>query len=88
MNEPLHKMETDSKTQKTNMVINGERGWQRDELGVWDQQIQTTLCKIYKQQGPTIQHANNIQYSVISHNGEEHNGEEHKSSLIELKGFD
>ena len=28
----------------------------RDKLGVWDQQIQTTVDKIDKQQGPTVQH--------------------------------
>ena len=27
-----------------------------DKLGVWDQQIQTTMYKIDKQQGPTVQH--------------------------------
>ena len=31
--------------------------WQgRDKLRVWDQQIQTTMYKIHKQQGPTAQH--------------------------------
>ena len=34
------------------MVTKGERG--RDKLGVWDQQIHTTIYKIDKQQGPTI----------------------------------
>ena len=32
----------------------GRRG--KDKLGVWDQQIQTTMYKIDKQQGPTVQH--------------------------------
>ena len=36
-------------------------GYQRgkvggNKLGVWDQQIQTTIYKIEKQQGPTVQH--------------------------------
>ena len=30
-----------------------EKGWLRDKLGVWDQQIQTTIYKINKQ-GPTV----------------------------------
>ena len=29
---------------------------ERDKLGVWDQQIQNTIYKIAKQQGPTVQH--------------------------------
>ena len=28
----------------------------RDKLEVWDQQIHTTIYKIGKQQGPTVQH--------------------------------
>ena len=28
----------------------------RDKLGVWDQEIQTIIYKINKQQGPTLQH--------------------------------
>ena len=28
----------------------------RDRLGVWDQQIQTTIYKRGKQQGPTVEH--------------------------------
>ena len=37
------------------MLTKGERGG-RDKLGAWDQQIQTTIYKIDKQQGPTVQH--------------------------------
>ena len=37
------------------MVTKGER-WGADKLGVWDQQIQTTIYKPDKQQGPTVQH--------------------------------
>ena len=33
-----------------------QRGRGRDKLGVWDLQIQTTIYKIDKQQGPTVQH--------------------------------
>ena len=35
------------------MVTKRERKSRRDKLGVWDQQIQTTICKINKQQGFT-----------------------------------
>ena len=30
------------------MATKGEKGQERDKLGVWDQQIQTTTCKIDK----------------------------------------
>ena len=35
------------------MVTKGE--WERDRLEVGDQEIQTTICKTDKQQGPTVQ---------------------------------
>ena len=28
----------------------------RDELGFWDQQMQTTIYRMDKQQGPSVQH--------------------------------
>ena len=36
----------------------GVGGWERNGLGVWDQQMQATANKIstYKQQDPTVQH--------------------------------
>ena len=37
-------------------VTKGERRWDRDKLGVWNQQIQITMYKIDKQQSPTVQH--------------------------------
>ena len=36
------------------MVTKEERGWRRDKLGVWDWQIQITVYKIDKQQGPAV----------------------------------
>ena len=39
------------------MVTKGERGEGRDKFGVWDSQIQTTVCKIdTKQQGLIVYH--------------------------------
>ena len=40
--------QTHSHTQKTNvgMVTKGERRWERDKLGVWEQHIQTIAYKI------------------------------------------
>ena len=54
-NELIYEIETDSQTQRKKklMVI---KGWGRDKLGVSDQQIQTTIYKIDKQQGPIVQH--------------------------------
>ena len=47
------------------MVTKGEMGG-RDKLGVWDQQIQSTIYKIDKQQGFTIQHRE--VYSIFCNN--------------------
>ena len=30
--------------------------WRRDGVGVWDQQMQTIIYRMDKQQGPTVQH--------------------------------
>ena len=37
-------------------VAKSEEGWGRDGLGVWDQQMQTVIYRMDKQQGPTVQH--------------------------------
>ena len=55
-NELIYKTETDSQTQKTNLWLPKGKGGGRDKLEVWDQQIQTTIYKIDKQQGPTVYH--------------------------------
>ena len=34
----------------------GGEGWGRDGLGVWDQQMQTIIYKMDRQQGLTVQH--------------------------------
>ena len=48
--ELIYKTETDYQTQtKKFMVTKGEREWERDKLGVWDQQIQANIHKIGKQ---------------------------------------
>ena len=54
-NELIYRTETDSQTQKTNLWLPKGKGG-RDKLGVWGQQIHTTVYKIDKQQGPTVQH--------------------------------
>ena len=35
-NELIYKRETDSHTENKLVVTEGERGWGRDKLGVWD----------------------------------------------------
>ena len=55
-NESIYKTETDSQTQRTNMVTTGKGKWGRDKLGVGDKHIQTAMHKIDKKQGFTIQH--------------------------------
>ena len=41
-NELIYKTDMENKL----MVTKGGRGWGRDKLGVWDQQIQTTIDQI------------------------------------------
>ena len=36
------------------MITNEEMGWERHKSGLWDQQMQTIIYKIDKQQGPTV----------------------------------
>ena len=50
-NEPIYKTETDSETQRSDLWLLRGRGG----LGVWDQQMQTIIYKMDKQQGPTVQ---------------------------------
>ena len=71
INELIYKIETDSQTQKTNLwlpkgIVAGE-----DKLGIWDQQIHTTIYEIDKQQGPTVSPGNYIQHFVTTYNRKE-----------------
>ena len=43
----------------------------RDKLGVWDENIHTTVYKIGSQQGPTVQHRE-LNYLAITYNGREY----------------
>ena len=65
-NEPIYETEIDSQTQRTDLWLPREGGWGRDGLGVGDQQMQTSVYRMDKQQG------NYIQYPVINHNGKEY----------------
>ena len=51
----IYKTETDSQIENKLTASKEEKGWERDKLGVWDLQIETTIHKISKL-GLTIQH--------------------------------
>lgn len=70
-NELIYKIDTDPQTEQTNMVTKGKKGWERDKLGIWDEQRHTTICKIDKKQGLLHSTGNGIQYLVMNHNEEE-----------------
>ena len=53
-NELIYETEIDSDIENQFMVIKREREWRRDKLGVWDEQIQTTIYKIEKQRGSSV----------------------------------
>ena len=53
------------------MVIKWERGYGRDKLGVWDEQVYTTVYKI-NSKVLLYSRENYIQYLMINQNGKEH----------------
>ena len=48
----ISETETDSQTQRTDWRLPRERGVKRTGLRVWDQEIQTDIYRMDKQQGP------------------------------------
>ena len=54
-NELIYKRESGTDIETKFIATKWERGG-RNKLEVWDQQIQTTICKMGKQQGNTVQH--------------------------------
>ena len=44
----------------------------REGVGGWDQQMQSIIYRIDKQQGPAVQRREYIQYSMINHNGKKY----------------
>ena len=50
----IYKTEIDSQSQETNLWLPKRKGEKKDKLGVWDQQMETTMSKT-KQYGPTVQ---------------------------------
>ena len=60
-------------TQNRLMVSKGERVTRREELGVWDYQMQTSIYIGWiNNQVPLCSTGNYIQYPVINHNGKEY----------------
>ena len=59
--------------QKRFVVSKGERGWERDGLGAWDQQMQTTVYRRRINNKVTLYRTENyIQYPMISHSRKEY----------------
>ena len=56
MSELIYKTETDSQTENRLAIAEGERGSWRGGLGVWDWQMQATIYRKDKQQGPIVEH--------------------------------
>ena len=55
MNKSTKQKQTHRHREQTCGCQGGE-GWGREGLGVWDQQMQTVIYRMDKQQGPTVQH--------------------------------
>ena len=53
MNLPMKQKQTHRHREQTCGCQGGGRRW-RNGLGVWDQQMQTIIYRIDKQQGPTV----------------------------------
>ena len=49
----------------------------RERMRVWDQQRQTTINRMDKQQGFTVQHGDYIQYPLTNYNGKEYEKEKY-----------
>ena len=69
MNLSTEKKKDSQIIENTLVVAKGSGGSGRDGLGVWDQQRQTFIQRMTKQQGPPVSTGNYIQYSGIKHNG-------------------
>ena len=67
-NELIYKAEADSQTQTHGC----QGGGMREGVGGWDQQMQSIIYRIDKQQGPAVQQREYIQYSMINHNGKKY----------------
>ena len=62
----------DSQRDRTDLWVPRERGTWGQWIGSWDQEMQTILYRIDKQQGPTNSTRNYIQYPVVNSNRKEY----------------
>ena len=53
-NELIYKTETDSQTQRTNLWLPRDGGVGEGRIRICDQQMQTIIYRMDKQQGPTV----------------------------------
>ena len=53
--EPIYETETESWAQRIDWLPS-RVSWERDGVGVCDQQMQAFIWRMDKQQGPTVQH--------------------------------
>ena len=70
-NELIYETETDSQTERTDLWGPRGGGWEREGVGIWGLQVQTSKYRMDKQQAPTVYTGNYIQYPVINHNEKE-----------------
>ena len=69
-NELIYGTENRLTDMETRLVVAKREGKQgRVGLGIWDQQMQTNMSRMDKEQGPTVEHRNYIQYPVVNQDG-------------------
>ena len=73
INEHIYETKTDSQIQRTDLWMPRGRG--EEGLGVWDQQMQTIIYRMDKQQCPTVQHRELYSISYNNHNRKEYEKE-------------
>ena len=54
--ELICETETDSQSQRADLWLPVRKSSEREGLGVWDEQMQTIIYRMDKQQGPTVYH--------------------------------
>ena len=52
--ELIYEMERDSDVENRLLVASEEERWEKEGCGGWDQQMQTIVYRMDKQQGPTV----------------------------------
>ena len=60
-NQHIYETRTDSQIYRTDLRL--PRGWGREGLGVWDQQMQSIIYRMNMQKGLTVQHTEPLSIS-------------------------